>query len=231
MSAEAARGPGTLEVRDLGRLAYAEAHSLQQELVEERLSGGAPDRLLFVEHDPVVTIGRSPRSESRAELEPLLAGLDCPVVEVERGGEATWHGPGQLVAYSLRFLPEGHRDLHAYLRELEEVVIRTLAAFGVEGRREQGLTGVWIGGLKVASIGVAVRRWVTWHGVALNLTNDLAGFRRFHPCGLDAAVMTRLVDHVPEGTLERADALGAFEAAYREIFSYAPSPDAGPDLG
>ncbi|MDF1799114.1 MAG: lipoyl(octanoyl) transferase LipB [Planctomycetota bacterium] len=227
MSQAAARGPGPLEVRDLGRLGYAEAHRLQQELVEERLSGGAPDRLLLVEHDPVVTVGRSPRSESRAELEALLAGLDCPVVEVERGGEATWHGPGQLVAYPLQLLGEGRRDLHAYLRDLEQVVIRTLAAFGVEGRREPGLTGVWIGPQKVASIGVAVRRWVTWHGIALNLTNDLAGFRRFHPCGLDAGLMTRLADHVPAGTVARADALAAFEAAYRETFSYPPTPGAG----
>lgn len=185
-----------LEVLHLGRLPYAEAHALQQRLVAERLAGEAPDRLLLVEHDPVVTVGRSPRSESIAELEPLLAGLDCPIVQVERGGEATWHGPGQLVAYPLVLLGEGRRDLHAWLRDLEEVVLRTLAAFGVEGRREEGLTGAWIGAHKVASVGVAVRRWCTWHGLALNVDNDLEGFRRFHPCGLDAAVMTRLADHV-----------------------------------
>ncbi len=196
MSGAAARGPGPLEVRDLGRLDYLEAHRLQQELVAERLAGTAPDRLLLVEHDPVVTVGRSPRSESRAELEPLFAGTGCPVVEVERGGEATWHGPGQLVAYPIVFLPEGRRDLHAWLRLLEQAVIDTLAHYGVEGRREPGLTGVWIGALKVASVGVAVRRWCTWHGLALNVTSDLAAFRPFHPCGLDAGIMTRLADHL-----------------------------------
>ena len=134
-----------LEVLHLGRLAYSEAHALQQRLVEERLSGAAPDRLLLVEHDPVVTVGRSPRSESAAELEPLLAGLDCPVVEVERGGEATWHGPGQLVAYPIVLLTEGRRDLHAWLRLLEQAILDTLAHYGIEGRREPGLTGVWIG--------------------------------------------------------------------------------------
>jgi len=185
-----------LEVLDLGRLAYSEAHALQERLVEERLAGAAPDRLLLVEHDPIVTVGRSPRSESVSELEPLLAGQDTPVLEVERGGEATWHGPGQLVAYPIVLLEEGRRDLHAWLRTLEQAVLDTLAHYGVEGRREPGLTGVWIGPLKVASVGVAVRRWCTWHGLALNVSSDLDAFGAFHPCGLDAAVMTRLEDHL-----------------------------------
>jgi lipoate-protein ligase B len=207
-----------LEVLRLGRLGYGEAHALQQRCIEERLAGSAPDRLLLVEHDPIVTVGRSPRSETRAELEPLLAGLDCPVVEVERGGEATWHGPGQLVAYPVLLLPEGRRDLHAYLRDLEQVVLETLAAFGVRGRRAEGLTGAWVGERKVASVGVAVRRWVTWHGVALNVDNELTGFRRFNPCGLDAAVMTRMRDEV-EGPAPSLEAVAAaFEAGFRAVF-------------
>ena len=185
--------PAHLEVRRLGRIAFEKAHELQTELVAKRAAGEISDQLLFCEHDAVVTVGRSPRSEKRELLE---CTVDLQIYEVERGGEATWHGPGQLVAYPLRLLPEGHRDLHAYLRDLEGIVIDTLADFGVLGRREEGLTGVWIGEKKVASIGIAVRRWVTWHGLALNLTNDAAGFSNFHPCGLDANVMTRLQDHV-----------------------------------
>jgi lipoate-protein ligase B len=218
----------TLEVRRLGRMEYGEVHALQEALIERRLSDqdeagesrlGEPDRLLFVEHDPVVTVGRSPRSEKKAELEVSLRGTGCPVVEIERGGEATWHGPGQLVAYPIMLLPEGGRDLHAYLRKLEEVVIQTLGALGIEGHREAKKTGVWIGPKKVASIGIAVRRWVTWHGVALNLDNDLGTFRRFHPCGFDPDVMTRIADHVPSAAIPTMAKLeDHFESAFRAVF-------------
>ncbi len=178
-----------LEVRRLGRTRYADAHALQQSLLEQRVAGTIGDVLLLTEHEPVVTIGRGAGPES--------AGTAAiPVVSVERGGEATYHGPGQLVGYPIVLLDEGRRDMHRWLRDLEEVVIATLADFGVAGRREDGFTGVWIGARKVCSIGVAVRRWVTWHGFALNVHTDLAAFRAFQPCGLDPDVMTRLADHV-----------------------------------
>jgi lipoate-protein ligase B len=122
-------------------------------------------------------------------------GVDLPIVEIERGGEATYHGPGQLVAYPILALANGRRDLHRYLRDLEEVAIGVLAEFELEGVRRPGLTGVWLGAQKICSVGVAVRRWVTWHGLALNVHNDLAAFRSFRPCGLDPDVMTRLADH------------------------------------
>lgn len=178
-----------LEVRRLGRTRYEAAHALQQELLLDRIEGRVGDVLLFTEHEPVVTLGRrSPPNDA--------AGVDVPIVVVERGGEATFHGPGQVVGYPIVFLPESRRDLHRYLRDLEEVVIRSLADFDVPARRESGLTGVWIGHKKVCSLGVAVRRWVTWHGFALNVSTDLAAFRAFHPCGLDPDVMTKLADHV-----------------------------------
>ena len=181
-----------LEIRRLGRTRYAEAHALQQALVEQRLAGTLADLLLLTEHEPVVTVGRgTPVEEQRA-----LGATGLEVVEVERGGEATYHGPGQLVAYPLLLLPEERRDLHRYLRDLEEVVIGLLSEFELEGVRRPGLTGVWLGEKKVCSIGVAVRRWVTWHGLALNLHTDLAPFRRFHPCGLSSDVMTRVADHI-----------------------------------
>lgn len=177
-----------LEVRRLGRSTYAEAHAEQERLLRARIAGEVGDQLLLTEHEPVVTVGRGVGASS-------VTGLDVPVVEVERGGEATYHGPGQLVAYPILLLPEGRRDLHRYLRDLEEVVLRCLAEVGIEGRRESGLTGVWIGTHKVASIGVAVRRWVTWHGLALNVHTELEAFRGFQPCGLDPTVMTRVADH------------------------------------
>ena len=179
----------TLEVQRLGRTPYAEAHALQRRLVDQRLAGEVGDVLLLTEHDPVVTVGRGADSAS-------VAHLELPVVEVERGGEATYHGPGQLVVYPILLLPEERRDLHRYLRDLEEVVIRMLAEVEIEGARRDGLTGVWVGERKIASIGVAVRRWVTWHGFALNLATDLEVFRAFRPCGLDPDVMTRVADWV-----------------------------------
>lgn len=191
-----------LEVRRLGRTRYADAHALQQDLLARRVDGRVGDVLVLTEHDPVVTVGRG------AGLETAGA-VKVPVVAVERGGEATFHGPGQIVGYPIVLLDEGRRDLHRWLRDLEEVVIATLAEFEVVGHREAGFTGVWIGGKKVCSIGVAVRRWVTWHGFALNVNTDLAGFRAFQPCGLDPDVMTRLADHVgrPLEMIEVEDAL------------------------
>ena len=187
-SAGGGRGEGVLEVRRLGRMPYAAAHALQERLVGERLAGAVGDVLLLCEHDEVITVGRGADASGL-----VVPGLE--VISVERGGEATYHGPGQLVAYPILLLPEGRRDLHRYLRDLEEVVIRVLAEVEVEGRREPGLTGVWVGPRKICSIGVAVRRWVAWHGFALNLTTDLEAFSGFRPCGLDPEVMTRVADH------------------------------------
>ena len=181
--------PNVLEVRRLGRTSYADAHALQEELVEQRIRGAIGDVLVLTEHEPVITIGRG---TERADV----AGATIPIVEVERGGEATYHGPGQLIAYPILALAPERRDLHRYLRDLEEVVIRVLAEVDVIGTRRSGLTGVWIGGKKVCSIGVAVRRWVAWHGLALNLSTDLGAFRQFKPCGLDPSVMTNVADHV-----------------------------------
>jgi len=177
-----------LDVRRLGRTRYEDAHELQIQLVEARADERIGDVLLLTEHEPVVTLGRGTPPGSVGEL-------GIPVVETERGGEATYHGPGQLVAYPILRLPEGRRDLHRYLRDLEEVVIGVLAELDVTGTRRPGATGVWIGEKKVCSIGVAVRRWVTWHGLALNLHTDLAAFAGFRPCGFDPGVMTRLADH------------------------------------
>jgi lipoate-protein ligase B len=182
-------GARFLDVRRLGRTDYRAVHDLQLALVAERAEDRIGDTLLLTEHDPVVTVGRGSAPEGVGEL-------SLPVIEVERGGEATYHGPGQLVAYAILKLPEERRDLHRYLRDLEEVVIGVLGEFQLAGERREGRTGVWLAGRKICSIGVAVRRWVTYHGLALNLHTDLEGFRGFKPCGLDPDVMTRLADHV-----------------------------------
>jgi lipoate-protein ligase B len=204
-----------LEVVHAGRVSYERGHALQLERLEARVRGDVPDALILLEHDEVVTLGRGTPAEGFGREE--LAARGVPLVPVERGGEATWHGPGQLVAYPIVALPEGRRDLHRYLRDLEAVVIELLAGLGIAGRRREGLTGVWIGERKVCSIGVAVRRWVTWHGLSLNVSNDLGTFASFRACGLAPGVMTRVCDHAAVGSddplLERA-----FEVAFRRVF-------------
>jgi lipoate-protein ligase B len=172
---------------DWGLAPYEDIHALQQRLVVARAENRVPNVLLTGEHPAVITLGRrTPDDATYAD--------DIPVVEVERGGEATYHGPGQLVAYPIVHLTQGRRDLHAFQRDLEEVGLRVLADFGLEGRRREGLTGVWLGERKVQSLGIAVRRWVTWHGLALNVSTDLSAFQTFHPCGLDGRVMTSMAD-------------------------------------
>ena len=156
-------------------------------MVVERQRGQRRDALVLVEHPHVITVGRT-----RGALAHILGAGDVEVVEVERGGDVTYHGPGQIVAYPILLLEEGERDLHRFLRNLEEGMIRTLARWEIAADREPGKTGVWIGSKKVCSIGVAVRRWVTFHGLALNVTADLSYFARINPCGFEASVMTSL---------------------------------------
>jgi len=172
---------------DLGRREYRQVWTLQQELVAQRQRGEIEDTLVLVEHPDVITLGR--RLSAPANV---VAPGDIPVVEIERGGDVTYHGPGQLVGYPILALDGDERDLHAYLRNLEEALIGVCADVGLAGGRKAGWTGVWIGERKVASLGIAVRKWVTMHGFALNVATDLARFAAINPCGLDAAVMTSL---------------------------------------
>ena len=167
---------------------YKEVHALQQALVAARAANEIGNVLLTGEHTPVVTLGRKTPDDERPDTP------DIDVVEIERGGEATYHGPGQLILYPIVHLTRARRDLHQFQRDLEEIGIRTLADLGIEAQRREGLTGVWIGRRKIQSLGIAVRRWVTWHGLAFNVSTDLAPFRRFRPCGLDGDVMTNVVE-------------------------------------
>lgn len=172
---------------DLGTLGYQQTYEKQLALVDERKTGAGMDTLLLVEHPHVITVGRSQKA-----LGNVLAPGDVEVVSVERGGDVTYHGPGQLVAYPIVLLQDGERDLHRFLRSLEEAMIRTLARHGIDAGREPGKTGVWVAERKIASIGIACRRWVTFHGLALNVTTDLSYFHRINPCGFSPDIMSSM---------------------------------------
>jgi lipoate-protein ligase B len=180
-----------LGVVALGRMPYGAALELQRDLAGRRIARDVPrDLLLLVEHPPVITLGRGSQAAHLPTPREFLDARGIEVFEIERGGDVTFHGPGQLVGYPIIDLSEHRSDLHWYLRQLEEALIRTLEPLGLAGERRAGYTGVWIGGRKIASIGVHVRQWVTWHGFALNVTTDLSYFDLIVPCGIPDVTMT-----------------------------------------
>ena len=192
-------GPGVLsaallQVRRLGVVAYDDALELQRDLVEQRRAGLVPDLLLLLEHPPVITLGV--RSEiSRANVvatSERLADLGIAVRETGRGGDVTYHGPGQLVAYPILDLRPDRCDVHKYVRDLEEVMIRTCADYGVSAGRIAGLTGTWVGAEKIGAIGIRISRWVTSHGFAFNVSTDLDHFKLIVPCGIADRGVTSL---------------------------------------
>jgi len=174
-----------------GRVSYRQGLAFQEQLLLARRKG-QEDILLLLEHPPVITLGR--RGQEAHLLTPMadLESLGLEVFHSGRGGDVTYHGPGQLIGYPVVDLQPLNRDLHLYLRRLEEMLIDTLAAFAIAGRRLEGKTGVWIGDQKIASIGVGVRQWVTWHGFALNVSDQTAGFSHIVPCGLAGVTMTSM---------------------------------------
>jgi lipoate-protein ligase B len=173
------------ELIDWGVLDYEEALERQRNLVKLRQQGGCGDLIIVVEHPHVITLGRR-----REALANVVAPAGVPVVEIERGGDVTYHGPGQVVVYPIVQLEEDERDLHLFLRNLEEGIIKTLARYELRAGREEGKTGVWLDGRKLASMGIACRKWVTFHGLALNVNTDLSYFQRINPCGFESSVMT-----------------------------------------
>ena len=179
-----------LDVRDLGLVPYGEALELQRRLADERIKGRIPDTLLLLEHPPVITLGRGWKQSSLPIDPDALRKRGIEVFDIERGGDVTYHGPGQLVGYPILDLQHHKPDLHWYLRQLEQVMIGALAAFGIPAERREKYTGVWTRGRKIASIGVHVRQWVTWHGFALNVTTDLEPFSLIVPCGIPDVEMT-----------------------------------------
>jgi lipoate-protein ligase B len=177
----------------LGQLGYEQALELQRSLARDRISGAIPqDLLLLVEHPPVVTLGRSSKEKHLVASPEFLKSKGVELFEVERGGDVTFHGPGQLVGYPIIDLKRHKQDLHWYLRKIEEALINALADYGIPGERNKAFTGVWTRGEKIASIGVHARDWVTWHGFALNVTTNLSYFDLIIPCGIDGVVMTSI---------------------------------------
>jgi len=176
------------ELRNLGRMRYADAFALQQQLVERRKRGEISDQLLIVEHPHVVTMGRNGHDENLLAQPELLERAGVEFHRTDRGGDVTYHGPGQIVGYPIVDLREWKRDVMAYVRALEQVLIDALAQFGIAAGREAGATGVWTEQGKIAAIGVHISRWVTSHGFALNVATDLSYFRYIVPCGLTKPV-------------------------------------------
>jgi lipoyl(octanoyl) transferase len=222
----------TLQVCDLGTRSYADVLELQRAVARARISGAIPeDVLLLVEHPPVVTLGRSSKANHLLASPALLASRGVELFEVERGGDVTFHGPGQLVGYPIFDLKRHKQDLHWYLRQVEEALIRGVAPFGIVGERNVGYTGVWTQGRKLASIGVHARDWVTWHGFALNVTTDLSYFDLMVPCGIADVQMTSIGRELgrhdrPAESSDRTSAAGDLwhhtlervSAAFAELF-------------
>jgi len=210
------------QVVELGRMAHAEAERLQERLLAQVRSGEAPDTLLLVEHDPVVTIGRAVEDPAGEVAAKLLEAAGAEVRHVTRGGRATFHGPGQIVGYPIVDLRRHRRDLHWFLRSLEQVIIDALGEVGYTGERVEGLTGVWVDGRKIASIGIAVRGWVTWHGFALNLDVEPSWWRMIDPCGLRPEQMGSLAE-LDGPTPSRKAMADALVAHFGEVFDLSAS--------
>jgi lipoyl(octanoyl) transferase len=204
------------EVTRLGLVPYADALDLQKKLVEQRKADEIPDQLLFLEHPPVITVGVKSRS-GRSHILDTPAGLAAQGIELfetGRGGDVTFHGPGQLIGYPILDLRPDRCDVHRYVRDLEEALIRAVAAFGIAAERVTGLTGVWAGQDKLAAIGVRIARWVTSHGFALNVGVDLAHFRLIVPCGITGRGVTSL-----ETLTGRPVAMPEVQAAVSQAFA------------
>ena len=204
---------------ELGTLAYATALDLQRDVARRRITGEIEeDVLLLVEHPPVVTLGRTAKEGHLVASPERLQTRGIEVFEVERGGDVTFHGPGQLVGYPIFDLKRHRRDLHWYLRRVEEALIVSLAEFGISAERNSGYTGVWTRGRKIASIGVHARDWVTWHGFALNVMTDLSFFDLIVPCGIPDVQMTSIVREVGHDRVAMNGVIDSVSRAFGEVF-------------
>jgi lipoate-protein ligase B len=207
-------GNRELWIERLGVMDYARALDFQRAVAKARIAAEIPeDVLLLLEHPPVVTMGRSSKEAHLLASPALLAARGVELYEVERGGDVTFHGPGQLVGYPIIDLTRHKKDLHWFLRRVEESLIVALATFGIVAERNPGLTGVWTQGRKIASIGVHARDWVTWHGFALNVSTDLSYFDLMVPCGIQQVTMTSI-----EVEIGRRVSMGEVEAAVVDAF-------------
>jgi lipoate-protein ligase B len=212
-----------LWVMNLGVRSYAEVLSFQRDVAARRITGEIPqDVLILVEHPPVVTLGRRKEDNKLPVSEAFLRHRGIELFEVERGGGVTFHGPGQVVGYPIFNLERHRQDLHWYLRQVEEALIRTLAAYDISAERNVGFTGVWTNARKIASIGVHARAWVTWHGFALNVTTDLSYFDLMTPCGIDGVVMTSVARERPERGATVRDVAARAASEFATLFDLTP---------
>ncbi len=203
-----------------GVVPYAEGVALQERVHAARRAGTVPDVLLLLEHPPVITLGRGAHAEHLLVGREGLAARGVEVHESARGGDVTYHGPGQLVGYPILDLNAHRRDVHWYLRQVEEALIRALASWGLQAGRVAGLTGVWVGSEKVAAIGIGVRSWVTWHGFALNVSTDLDAFSLIVPCGIRDRGVTSL-ERLLDRTVPPDEAEEVVSRSFGEVFGLA----------
>lgn len=212
---------------DLGRMGYRMCTELQRQILEEVLSEDRPNTLLFVEHPPVLTLGANFHDSNLLLTREEYRRRGIEVCETDRGGDVTYHGPGQLVIYPIFRIAEFGRDLHKWMRDLEEAMIRVLQSFGLEGRRFPPHTGVWIGDRKVAAIGIKVRKWVSMHGIALNCENDLSPFDLIVPCGIENYGVTSL-SQAAGRRIAVSEARVASIAAFEDVFGLQFVPSEAP---
>jgi lipoyl(octanoyl) transferase len=208
-----------LEIIDLGRMRYTAALAVQQRLIEQRKRGEAVDTLLYVEHPHVVTIGRNGKQQHLLASEEILARTGIEFYETDRGGDVTYHGPGQLVGYPILDLKAWKRDVHAYFSGVEQALIDALASFGIHAERiaERGYEGVWVAGAKIAAIGIHISRWISSHGFALNVDTDLSYFKYIVPCGLSKPVCSL---RSLGCDASRQEVMEAVTASFVNVFGY-----------
>lgn len=204
-------------IRMPGIVSFAEMAALQRERRSAVESGTAPDTVFFLQHSPVITLGRDARPEHLLSDSATLRAAGIEVIETDRGGDVTYHGPGQIVAYPIFNLNHWRPSVGWYLRSLEEVVIQAIRPFGLQGERIRPYTGVWVNGAKVAAVGVGIRKWITWHGIALNVRPDMRHFAHIVPCGIPDKPVTSL--ELLLGTAPSMDGvMTQMETAFRDVF-------------
>ena len=177
----------------LGHIPYEQAHEHMKKRLRQRLDGEIEDTLLLCTHPAVYTVGRQKNAHNN-----IINPQGTPIISVERGGNVTFHGPGQLVGYPIVQIPDHKRDIHGFLRFIEEYWIKILSQWNIQASRDDRNTGVWVDGKKIVAIGISLRRWVSWHGFALNVNVDLSYYQRINPCGMSSELVTRLCDHTEQ---------------------------------
>lgn len=208
-----------LNVAHLGRASYAPVLSYQKDLHQKRLDGEVPDTLIFVEHDPVYTLGKAADPEHITASNQFLTDEDIDVVDIDRGGDVTYHGPGQIVGYPIFDLREHKRSVSWYMRTLEQAIMNALDTYGIDTRRREGEPGVWVGDEKICAVGVRIARWITYHGFALNLDPDMRHFGGIVPCGIQDGGVVSMSDLLSSPS-SRSDVCEQVTTTFQNMFGF-----------